>query len=465
MHQHRQLHQYVMLALIFMTSLSFGSMQVLNADGSTNEENNARTIKSSNTQGFDAVIAVVFNTGGLYAQGYNYVVVAGLVEARNEYFLAMSTVEPIDVPSITSNLLLFGADSENDLVISLGFASADGVTAAAQTYPLTNFTIVDAVVDLPNVASVIFKEHEGSFLAGAMAALTTSSGKLGFLGGMDNPVINRYGSGFEQGARWINPDVEITWVYSPDPNNPWSNVAGGKIVAENMINSGIDIIFSAAGVTGFGVFDAVQEATDAGKKTYAIGADANQDNLKPGTILTSVTKSLDVVVKGQIGDVVAGIWKSGTDVLGVKEGAVNITGMEFTQTEANTTCGNKTRLGFINALADSISNGSITVDGNIVAQADRNRFAHNCTGTYYVEPAPTASPTNSNSEPSSTPSTSDTPTTTTSETSNITTSDPDRSSTSQSGSSNGPIPGFAYYITSFALIITMISQKRIQRKK
>lgn len=448
-----------------MTTLSFGSIQVLKAEGSTNEETDTRTIKSSNTQGYDAVIAVVFNTGGLYDQGYNDVADAGLVEARNEYSLSMSTVEPIDVSAIASNLLLFGADPEYDLVISLGFASADGVTAAAQAYLQKNFTIVDSVVDLPNVASVIFKEHEGSFLAGAMAALTTSSDKLGFLGGLDVPLVNRFGSGFEQGARWINPDVEITWAYSPKLANPWDDLIGGKAVAESMIDSGIDIIFSAAGRTGFGVFDAAQEATDTGKKTYAIGTDANQDNLKPGTILTSVIKSLDVAVKTQIDNVVAGTWKNGTYVMGLKDGGVNITGMEFTQTEANSACGNTTRLGFVNALATSISNGNITVEENILPQAEWNRFAHNCTGTFYVEPAQTASTTTSSSVSSSTPSSSDTPTITTTETSNVTTSDIQPSSSSQSVSSNRPIPGFAYYITSFSLVILMISRRRIQRKR
>ncbi|MFV2015192.1 MAG: BMP family protein, partial [Candidatus Heimdallarchaeota archaeon] len=463
--QSRILHKYVILVLIFLTSLTIGSIQVLSVQGSSDEKVAAVRLKSTNTQGYDAVIAVVFSLGGLGDQGYNDVANTGLVNARNEYYLTMTTSEPFNVPSIASNLLFFGANSENDLVISLGFASTDGVTAAAQAYPQTNFTIIDSVVDLPNVASVIFNEQEGSFLAGAMAALTTSSGKLGFLGGINNPVINRYGSGFEQGARWINPDIEITWVYSPDPNNPWSNVAGGKIVAENMINSGVDIIFSVAGGTGFGVFDAVQEATDAGKKTYAIGADANQDSLKPGAILTSVTKSLDVVVKTQIDNVVASTWKNGIDIMGLKEGGVNITGMEFTQSEANSVCGNTTRYGFVTALADSISNGNITVDENIVPQAEWNRFAHNCTGTFYVELPPTPISSTSSSELSSTSSSSNTPTTTSTETQTISTSDTPTTPSSQSISPNGQISGFAYYITSFSLIILMISRIRIQRKK
>ena len=240
----------------------------------------------ANTQGYDAVVAVVFSTGGLGDQSFNDAANAGLLQARIAYNLSVSTVEPKDVPAINTNLMTFGADSENDLVIAIGFSSAEGVNSSARANTGTNFTLIDMVIDLPKVANIVFKEQEGSFLAGAMAALTTESDKLGFLGGLDIPLINRFGAGFEQGAKWINPDVTVTWAYSPDSSNPWGDLAGGKTVAQSMIDTGVDIIFAAAGGTGLGVFDAAKEATDAGSKTYAIGVDSNQDHLKKGIILT-----------------------------------------------------------------------------------------------------------------------------------------------------------------------------------
>ncbi|MFV2016431.1 MAG: BMP family protein, partial [Candidatus Heimdallarchaeota archaeon] len=203
---------------------------------------------------------------------------------------------------------------------------------------------------------------EGSFLAGAMAALTTESDKLGFLGGLDIPLINRFGAGFEQGAKWINPDVTVTWAYSPDSSNPWGDLSGGKTVAQSMIDTGVDIIFAAAGGTGLGVFDAAKEATDAGSKTYAIGVDSNQDHLKKGIVLTSMLKRVDVAVKTQIDAVVDGTWKSGFQSLGLAEEGVGITDMEFTQAEANAQCGTQTRLEYVNSLSPGIIDGSIFIN-------------------------------------------------------------------------------------------------------
>lgn len=317
---------------------------------------------TANTQGYDAVVAVVFSTGGLGDQSFNDAANVGLLQSRIAHNLSVSTVEPKDVPAINTNLMTFGADAENDLVIAIGFSSAEGVNASARANTGTDFTLIDAVIALPNVANIVFKEQEGSFLAGAMAALTTTTNKLGFLGGLDIPLINRFGAGFEQGARYINPAITVAWAYSPDSSNPWGDLAGGKTVAESWIDIGIDVIFSAAGGTGLGVFDAAKEATDAGTKTYAIGVDSNQDHLKKGIVLTSMLKRVDVAVKSQIDAKVAGTWDNGTTVLGLAEGGVGISDMEHTQAEANAACGTMTRLEYVNSLSPGIIDGSTFIN-------------------------------------------------------------------------------------------------------
>lgn len=339
---------------------------------------NSSIIVSGNTQGWDANIAVVFSTGGLGDQSYNDMANTGLLEARIAHNLSVSTVEPRDIPAINTNIETFAQDSEKDLIVAIGFSAASGINLAATAHPERNFILVDAVIDLPNVASITFKEHEGSFLVGAMAALTTNSNKLGFLGGMDIPLINRFGSGFEQGARWINPDITFAWAYSPDSANPWGDLAGGKVVAETMIANGIDIIFAAAGGTGLGVFEAAKEATDAGTKTYAIGVDSNQDHLKKGIVLTSMMKRVDIAVKSQIDSVVDGSWDNGTISLGLAEGGVGITPMEYTQSEANSVCGSSTRLEYVNSLAEFIIDGSIPIDETRQILQDRNKIPHGC---------------------------------------------------------------------------------------
>lgn len=144
--------------------------------------------------------------------------------------------------------------------------------------------------------------------------------------------------------------------------NPWNDPAGGKTVAETMIAAGVDIIYAAAGVTGLGVFDAAKGASDAGSKTYAIGVDSNQDHLNKGIVLTSTMKRMDVAVETQIDMIVDGSWSGEQFNLGLAEGAVGITPMEFTQAEATSPCGSTTRLNYVNSLAPFIIGGGIQID-------------------------------------------------------------------------------------------------------
>ena len=281
-------------------------------------------------------VAIVYSTGGLGDNSFNDAAKAGLDAAKATHGDALEVKEACEssctVADITTQLAALEAEGVYDLIIGIGFSAGDGVTAAANGSS-TNFMIIDSVVDLPNVASVTFKEHEGSFLAGALAAMVTTTKKLGFLGGLDIPLINKFGAGFEHGAKYIDSTITVTVSYSPDPNNPWGDLAGGKQVAETMIEAGADIVYAAAGGTGLGVFDAVSAANNAstdGAKFYGVGVDSNQDGLSEGNVLTSMLKRVDVAVETQIDAVVGGTWAAGVTELGLAEDGVGITDMAFT---------------------------------------------------------------------------------------------------------------------------------------
>ena len=281
-------------------------------------------------------VAIVYSTGGLGDNSFNDAAKAGLDAAKATHGDALEVKEACEssctVADITTQLAALEAEGVYDLIIGIGFSAGDGVTAAANESS-TNFMIIDSVVDLPNVASVTFKEHEGSFLAGALAAMVTTTKKLGFLGGLDIPLINKFGAGFEHGAKYIDSTISVTVAYSPDPNNPWGDLAGGKQVAETMIEAGADVVYAAAGGTGLGVFDAVSAANNAstdGAKFYGVGVDSNQDGLSEGNVLTSMLKRVDVAVETQIDAVVGGTWAAGVTELGLAEDGVGITDMAFT---------------------------------------------------------------------------------------------------------------------------------------
>jgi basic membrane protein A len=284
----------------------------------------------------DASIAVVFSTGGLGDQSFNDAANEGLQNAKTDFAsITTASTEPADVPEINAAIEGYAVDGTYDLIIAIGFSSAAGVNASALAHPSQHYMIIDAVVDLPNVASITFKEHEGSFLVGALAAMVSETGSIAFLGGLDIPLINKFRAGYEQGAKYINPDIELAATYSPSPDNPWNDQAGGKTVAEDFIQNGADVIYAAAGGTGIGVFDAADEATTASKSVYAIGVDSNQDHLKEGIVLTSMVKRVDVAVYGQIKAVVEDTWTASIVSLGLAEDGVGITDMQFTQTEKN----------------------------------------------------------------------------------------------------------------------------------
>lgn len=335
-------------------------------------------IDVSHAQAVDAKIAVVFSTGGLGDQSFNDAANVGLQEAKAQYTLETDQTEPADVDEINAAIESYAEDGSYDLIIAIGFSSFDGVDASAAAHPTQQFMIVDSVVDRPNVASVVFSEHEGSFIVGAIAAMTSQTDSIAFLGGLDIPLINKFRSGYEQGARYINPDIEIASAYSPDPSNPWGDLAGGKTLAETFIENGADIIFAAAGGTGLGVFDAALEAQQEGNVVFGIGVDSNQDHLQKGVVLTSMVKRVDVAVKTQIDAIVADTWAPTIVELGLAEEGVGATDMEFTQSIANADCtASESILEYANSIGDLIIAGTVVVDEE-VKTSGFNTVSHAC---------------------------------------------------------------------------------------
>ncbi len=174
------------------------------------------------------------------------------------------------------------------------------------------------MVDLPNVQSVLFKEQEGSFLVGVLAALASKSGKIGFVGGMDIPLIRRFQCGYEQGIKYANPNAELIANMTGTTPAAWNDPGRGAELAKGQFDRGVDVVYAAAGNTGTGV---LQAAKDRGK--YAIGVDSNQNYLHPGTMLTSMMKRVDLAAYQSFKAAQAGTWKGGVQVLGLKEGGVD----------------------------------------------------------------------------------------------------------------------------------------------
>ena len=211
------------------------------------------------------------------------------------------------------------AERNYDLIIGIGFAQTPIIELVAKDYPNIQFAIVDGFSTLPNVASLIFKEHEGSYLVGMLAAKTSKTGTIGFLGGMDIGLIHRFKGGYEEGARAVNPNIRVIPNYVGVTDAAWNNPGKGKEIALAQISKGADVIFTAAGNSGLGAFDAVEQAgTQNGRAThFVIGVDANQNMLKPGFVLTSMVKRVDNAVYAIIQDRVNGQFKAGPHVNGL----------------------------------------------------------------------------------------------------------------------------------------------------
>jgi len=256
--------------------------------------------------------AIVYDMGGKFDKSFNEAAYNGMEKWKKETGKQYLDFE-ISNESQREQAIRRMAEKGASPIIGVGFSQASSIEKVAKEFPKLNFAIVDMVVNLPNVQSVVFKEHEGSFLVGAMAAMASKTGKVGFVGGMDIPLIRKFQCGYEQGAKFANPKAEVMGNMTGTTGAAWNDPARGGELAKAQFAKGVDVVFAAAGGTGIGVY---QAAKDNGK--LAIGVDSNQNHLQPGTMLTSMLKRVDVAVYN-----VSKNHKPGISALGLKEGGVD----------------------------------------------------------------------------------------------------------------------------------------------
>ncbi len=262
-------------------------------------------------------VGLVLDRGGKDDKSFNTSAYTGATKAEKELGIELKYVEATDNNSIESLLRNF-AQKKYDLIIGIGFAQADAVKKVAALFPQTNFAIIDGEVKAANVRSLLFEEHEGSFLVGAAAAMKSKSGVVGFLGGMDIPLIRRFQKGYEAGVKYVNPKATVINNYVGVTGEAWNNPTKAKEMALSQIGKGADVIFHAAGASGSGLFDAAAD-----KKIFAIGVDSNQNWIKPGVVLTSMLKRVDVAVFETIKDAQAKKFTAGVVRFGLKDSGVD----------------------------------------------------------------------------------------------------------------------------------------------
>src|SRR5436190_1946293 len=290
-------------------------------------------------------VALVLDRGGKDDKSFNTSAYEGATLAKNNLGVFLKYVEATDDNAFEPSLQSF-AKRDFDLIIGIGFAQKEAIKKVAAQFPKKHFAIVDAEVNAPNVRSLMFQEHEGAYLVGAIAAMTSKTGKIGFVGGMDIPLIRRFEMGYEAGAKKVNPQVNVLANFVGVTSEAWNNPPKGKELAVSQYDAGADIIFAAAGASGLGVFDAAED-----KKKFAIGVDANQDWTKPGLILTSMLKRVDLAVFSTIEEA-----KSGKFAGGVKRFGVENKGIDYAVDQYNASI-----------LAPSVRNRADELKADIIA--------------------------------------------------------------------------------------------------
>jgi basic membrane protein A and related proteins len=260
--------------------------------------------------------AIVFDIGGKFDKSFNESMFNGSEKFKTESGIAYGEFEIANEAQREQAIRNF-ADQGYSPIIAAGFAQAAAVEKVAKEYPDLKFAIVDMVVDLPNVQSIVFKEHEGSYLAGMMAGMASKTGTVSFVGGMDIPLIRKFECGYAQGVKAANPAAKVIQNMTGDTGAAWNDPVKGGEITKGQISQGSDVVYAAAGATGLGVLQAAADS-----KILSIGVDANQNYLHPGQVLTSMLKRVDVAVYNVMKSGKDGTFKPGIQALGLAEDGV-----------------------------------------------------------------------------------------------------------------------------------------------
>lgn len=271
------------------------------------------------------VIGLVYDIGGRGDQSFNDSAARGLDQAKAEFDIrdeCITELEPSAGGENREELLNLVSDEGADLVLAIGFLFEQSVQAAAVAHPNTSFGVVDTVVEATNVRGMVFAEHEGSFLVGAAAALKSETGHIGFIGGVEIGLIQKFQAGYEAGAMAVNPDIiiDVAYISQPPDFSGFNDPAKAQEIATGMFDGGADVVYHAAGGSGGGLFQAAREAG-----AWAIGVDSDQALTAPDfadVILTSMLKQVDQAVYLTIADFVNGEFSGGARQFGLADGGI-----------------------------------------------------------------------------------------------------------------------------------------------
>jgi basic membrane protein A and related proteins len=292
--------------------------------------------------------AIIFDLGGKFDKSFNEAAYQGAERWAKE---TGGTYKELEMQSEAQReqALRRLAESGANPVVMTGFAFGDVLGQVAPDFPDTKFAIIDMVVDQPNVKSVVFTEDQGSYLVGMMAALASKTGTVGFVGGMDIPLIRRFGCGYAQGVKAVKPDATVILNMTGSDPSAWNNPVKGAEIAKSQQSQGADVIYAAAGGTGVGV---LQAAADMG--ILSIGVDSNQNYLHPGQVLTSMMKRVD--------NAVYDAFKEGTDLKpGINVMDLKSGGVDYAMDDNNAALVTPEMKAAVDAAAEKIKSGEIMV--------------------------------------------------------------------------------------------------------
>ena len=300
-------------------------------------------------------VGLVYDTGGRGDLSFCDASYAGATKAADQWKLELKEITPgqsTDIERVLRQL----ARLRYNLIIGVGFLFQDPMTRVAPDFPNINFAIVDAEANGSNIVSLIFKAHEGTYLVGAIAALKTKTDKIGFVGGMNVPLLHSFEAGYRAGANAIHPEIEVMVDYAGVTPQAFSDPARGKELALAQYNKGADVILAAAGATSLGILEAAKE-----KNKFIIWVDANGNHLARGLVLTSMIKGVELSVYQTIQSVVEDNFTGGTKIYGLKEG-----GIQYIVDEDNRSLLSEDLLSRVEDLKTKI------IVGEIVVPSERN---------------------------------------------------------------------------------------------
>lgn len=292
--------------------------------------------------------ALIFDLGGKFDKSFNESAYNGAQRWVDETGGSYNEVELQSEAQREQALRRF-AEAGNNPIVMVGFAFGDSLGEVATEYPDTKFAIIDMVVGAPNVRSVVFNEHEGSYLVGMMAAMASDSGTVGFIGGMDIPLIRKFACGYVQGVKAANADATVIENMTGTTPAAWNDPVKGSELTKAQISQGADVVYAAAGGTGVGV---LQTAAD--EKILSIGVDSNQNHLHPGMVLTSMVKRVDNAVYEAM--------KAGTDLeTGINVMGLSNGGVGYALDDNNASLVDDAMKAAVDAAAEKIASGELMV--------------------------------------------------------------------------------------------------------